>query len=812
MQQVLRPFRRHRLFAAINLLGLAIGLAGFLLVALYVLGEAKVDRFFSEPDRLYRVANTLNLPGRPPFVLRDSGANMAPILEREFPDVERAARLQPQTATFLKGSETLRVEIAWADPDLLKVLDLPLAMGDRDTALAKPDGLVLDPELARRLFGDANPLGRTVELEGGILMTVTGLMEELPAASHLTIEALAADAARGPASFDRQTAPSWSQGGAMTYLRLAPGADPEALRARLPDFAKRHATGLPPPDMMPNFLVLRLDRVSDIYLHAPAVNDMASGDAHILSILVGVALLILAIAIVNYTNLATALAMQRAKEVGVRKVSGALRRQLIALFLGESIGMALAATLLALGLVELLMPAFNALVERSLSLRAVLMPEFLVLLMATPLIVGFLGGLYPAVILSSHRPADVLKGRGASPGAGRLAAVLVVAQFAVSIALVIATLTIQRQVDHARTANLGYATDQLVFIGNLPHEDDRVLTLRRQLEEYPGFTAVTLSTIVPSQRNESISSVNVIGRDVPPGQEPMVSQWSIDLNFLETYRIPLIAGSGPPPDWSPAESRIDPEDGQPVEAANRYLLLTEEAVRRIGLGTPEQALGTQLAIGPDGPRFPSTVVGVTSDLRFRTARHAPEPMVLTFSETGHFVTVRLGPGDPRPHLEFLDRAVSAVFPEVKDVRRLFVDAQIENLYRAEAKQAQIFATFALLAILLASMGLFGLSALAAARRTKEIGIRRVVGAGVLDIVRLLAWQFTRPVLLANLLAWPVAWWLLSRWLEQFAVRIELGPTPFVLAMSAALVAAVATVTVHAVRVALAPPIQALRYE
>lgn len=812
MLTLLRPFRRQPLFAAINLIGLAIGLAGFLFVALYVRGETAVDRVFAEPDRLYRLANTLNLPGRPPFILRDSAPQVAALLAQDFPEVATVARLALEPAGLRRDADTLRVDMAWADPGILSVLDFPLAQGNAGTALSRPDGLILAPDLAARLFGGDDPMGRTVTLEDGAVLTVTGVFARMPAESHLAFEAMAADAARGAASFDRRPPEAWSQGGAITYLRLARGADVEAMRARLGAFVAARATGLPPPEIMPNFLVLRLDRVSDIYLRAAAMNEGRSGDARILSVLVGVALLILGIAVVNYANLATALAVQRAKEVGVRKVSGARRRHLVAQFLGESIGMATAATLLAVALVELLMPAFNGLVDRSLSIRGILTPELAPLLVATPVAVGLLGGLYPAFVLSGFRPAAVLKGRQGAPAANRLGAVLVVAQFAVSIALVIATVIILRQVEHARTAELGYATDQLVVVANLPSDTARLGTLRAELEAYSGFTSVTFSTIVPSQRSESVSSVEVIGRDLPPEQAPMVSQWDIALNFLATYDIPLIAGSGPPPGWSPAESRIDPEDGQPVQAAAPYLILSEEAVRRIGLGTPEQAVGAQLAIGPDGRQYPSTVVGVVGDLRFRTARHAAEALVLAFADVSHYVTVRLGAGDPRAHLETLDRTVAALFPEVNEVRRLFVDEQLERQYRAELRQAHVFATFAALAILLANMGLFGLTALAAARRTKEIGIRRVVGASMTDVVRLLAWQFARPVLIANLLAWPVAWWLMMRWLEQYTVRIDPGPAPFLLAGGMALAVALAVVAVHALRVALAPPVRALRYE
>ncbi|QJE73827.1 FtsX-like permease family protein [Aerophototrophica crusticola] len=795
MVHLLRLFRRQTLFTLINLVGLAVGIAGFLGVSLYVQGEYAVDRSFTAADRLYRVANTITLPGRGPMVTTMSAPEMLGPLLGRFPEVEAATRVRRQQVGLDQDGRVFEAALLWADANLFSVLDFPLRSGDPATALARPDGLVLSPTLARTLFGDLDPVGRTVSVKGGPVLTVTGVLAPVPE-SHLDFAAIAAEAALGPRSWSNWASESWSQGGASTYVRLRQGADPGRLRDGLTAFVEQFATGLPPKEWAPDFLRLRLDAVTDIHLKVKAVDDAKpGGDVGTLRLLVGVALLILGVAVVNYTNLATAQAIQRAKEVGIRKLAGARRRQLVLLFTGESVALALAGTILALGLVELLLPAFEGLVGRQLSAASLYAGPLLAVSLAAPLVVGVLGGLYPALVLSGYRPAEVLKGRAGPPGSGRLRSALVVGQFAISIALVVATLTVQGQVDHARGADLGFRQENLYVVGSLPDgPEGTAQTLKAEAARIPGVLSATLTSIVPANPSETISTVLVEGRR---NDEPaLMSTFTADRDFLATYDIPVTAGPGLPgqaPDW-------------------RYGLVSEAGARRLGFANPAEAVGTRYFFREEDSGNPTEIVGVIPDIRLRNAREGAEAMLFTIGPAADFLTVRLAPGDPRPAVEALSALVDRLFPGLERIWQGFLDDRIDSLYRNEERQARVFAVFAALAILLANLGLFGLTALAAARRTKEIGIRRVVGAGVGDVLRLLAWQFTRPVLLANLVAWPVAWWLLSGWLEQFTVRITLGPEPFIAAGTAALVVALATVSLHALRVALAPPARALRYE
>ncbi|MDZ5650358.1 ABC transporter permease [Nitrospirillum sp. BR 11828] len=801
MNHLLPAFlRRHALITLLNIAGLAVGIAAVILMLVYVVAELRVDRGFTAADRLYRVATTLTVPGQGTMLAAGSPPQMAAPLLAEFPEVEAATRVFQDQVVLKVGDRPFDVPLLWADANLLQVLDYPLARGDAATALSRPDGLVLSPELARRLFGDADPLGRVVQTRDGTPLTVTGVLARL-AETHLDFTAIAAEAARGPNAWARQTVDDWSQPTINTYVRLRPGVSVDAVRARLPDFLDRHNT-LPPQLLK---LALRLDPVGDIHLHVSALGDhKPGGDMAMLRILAGVAALILGVAVANYTNLATAQAINRAREVGVRKLVGARRRQLVALFLGEAMLLTLVATLLALALVELALPVFQDLLGRTWPTDVLRQGPLPFMIMLTPVIVGALGGFYPAMVLSGYRPGEVLKGRAQAPRAGRVRAVLVVTQFAVSIALMIVTLTVYRQVEHARAADLGYRADDLYTLGRLPSGDARAATLKAEVARIPGVRSVSLTSLVPANQSRAALSIRPPEGTAGAGRDQRVSlAWfMVDEDFIATYGATLVAGSGTPAGWKPGAARPD--------GATDYALATVEATRRMGYARPEDAVGRSFRFLDTDP--PTRIVGVLADMRFRSARERPEALLFTVGGDASFLNARLASGDQAAAVAAIDAVVQRLYPEVEHWRRGFAQDQIAALYAGEDRQAKVFALFSALAIVLANLGLFGLTALAAARRTKEIGIRRVAGARARDIAWLMTWQFARPVLLANLLAWPLAWWGLHRWLGQFAVRVDQGPGTFLAAGAVALAIAAATVAVHVLRLTLAPPAGALRYE
>ncbi|TWB43224.1 ABC transporter permease [Nitrospirillum pindoramense] len=794
--------RRQALTTLLNGVGLALGIAAFLLVSLYVAEEVGVDRGFTHADRLYRLGGAFDIGGQ--SIVMDSGpTDLALTVRQELPEVEAVTREEPDRVMLGEGSRFFEQHLLWADPNFLQVLDYPLERGDAATALARPDAVVVTRSLARTLFGDADPIGRTIQVRHGPVLTVTGVLAPIPR-SHLVFAAIAADAARGDQSWSKAKARPWNDvEGVLTYVRLAPGVSAATVAAGLPAYVKRH-TAPKTNEGGGNEIVLslRLDAVRDIYMGTKAIGSNGpGGDVDTLRILAGVALLILGVAIANYTNMATAQAISRAREVGIRKLVGARRRQLVLLFTGEAVLLATLATLAAVALMELALPAFQNLVGRELSLALLTHGNLLPLLLATPLVVGVLGGFYPALVLSGYRPGEILKGRAQAPGAGRVRAVLVVAQFAVSIALMVATLTVQRQVAHVQAVGLGYQPANLYLFSNLPTDTARAATLKAEVAHLRGVVAASLSTLVPADPSGSISVF-----DLPADTRSTlrraegIHSFAADEDFFATYGAQLVAGKGLPQGWKPAEGD---------QKAPRYAILTETAARRMGYKKPEDAVGERLLVNGETP---TEVAGVVADMRFSSARESDRPLMFLIKPSGRHLTVRLAAGDQRATVKALNAVVDRLYPDAEYLRRAFVDERIESLYQSEERQAWVFAAFGGLAIVLANLGLFGLTALTAARRTKEIGMRRVVGARVGDILRLLAWQFTRPVLLANLVAWPVTWWGLHQWLMQFTVRVDQAPLTFMAAGALALAVALATVAVHVIRVASAPPVGALRYE
>ncbi|MDE1150374.1 MAG: ABC transporter permease [Azospirillaceae bacterium] len=797
--------RRHLGFTLLNLAGLAVGIAAFLLVSLYVAQELSVDRGFTDAARLYRVGSQFNVGGQAIRMVYAPTDLPAALLE-EVPGVEAATRMESDRVMLGAADRFFEQHLLWADPNFLRLLDYPLERGDAATALARPDGIVVTRAAARGLFGDADPMGRVVQVKNGPALTVTGILAT-PPQSHLAFTAIAADAARGPKSWAHTAGGPWTDiHGAVTYVRLAKGVSAAAVAAALPAFVDHHNP--PNPDQAgaghQNLLSLRLDPVPGIYLHVKALGDLtAGGDVGTLRVLGGVAMAILGIAIANYTNMATAQAINRAREVGVRKLLGARRRQLLALFTGEAVALAAIGTLAALALMEVTLPVFQALVGRDVSLAPLTHGWLLPLLLVTPLVVGGLGGFYPALVLSGHRPAEVLKGRTQAPGVGRLRAALVVGQFAVSIALMVATLTVQRQVAHVQAAGLGYAPENLYVLSDLPGDAARLATLKAELRHLPGVLDAGYSNLVPAATSESLSNLSLAEDSRSTLREARgIATFTADEDFFGTYGARWVAG-GLPPGWKPA---LEGDAGVLL-----YAVVTEEAARRMGYARPQDAVGERFYA--DSARTQAIeVAGVVADMRFQSARQSDQPLVFVLKAGGDSLTLRLAASDQHATVDAVNAVADRIYPDADYLRRDFVDQRVAGLYAAEERQARIFATFSALAIVLANLGLFGLTALTAARRTKEIGVRRVVGAGVGDILGLLAWQFSRPVLLANLIAWPLAWWGLHHWLIQFAVRVDQGPGTFLAAGVIALAVALATVAVHVIRVAKAPPVTALRYE
>jgi putative ABC transport system permease protein len=826
----LRALARSKTYTFLNVAGLALGLAACLTILIYVRCEMSYESWLPQADRAFQLqqwtvsGDENTILGGQQMTSYISGARL-----RQLPQVEQVVYVgNAQPVVLQNGEGTISEHSVFVDGPLFDVLPLPFLRGDRRTALAAPGLMVLTRAEAVKRFGTIHAVGKTLSLVMAGETTdfrITGVIEDPPANSHLALSIVARIDPATNWGADSAFLTEWMPKNGWVYARLRPGATVEEVTRQMPVWEKRNI-----PDRMVggerfnpgNNVDWRLINVRDVHLGEAEGGKMKPGnDRSTLTAFAFVGLLILAMAMVNFVNLATARAGQRAREVALRKVLGASRRQLITQFLGESMLLTAAAMVIALALVEALLPWLNGFLELQMETSWLGSQGLLLPVIGLTLLVGVAGGLYPAFHLSRFQPARVLKANKSSAeaeGTGRLRNLLVVAQFAVSIGLIICTAIIYAQTEYARTADPGYRRDGIVQIGNvgrraiLPSLD----TLLAEMARVDGVTALGRSTI-------GIATFGMENMTVTaPGATESVEfeSYFVDAGLFDTLGIKRLAGrtfaEGQALDDSSLPS-LTPSDADIAAKARRgyNVVINRLAAQMLGYRDPRQAVGKTL-MGDDGDvetvgRTPITIIGVVENSRFRTIREPVAPMMFAWDRSRPtWLLVRYS-GQPSRVRADLERVWKRIAPDVP-FDATFADDIIGELYAPEAGRAKIFAAFSLLAVVIGCLGLFGLAAFTAERRTKEIGIRKVLGARTRDIVRLLVWQFSRPVLLANLIAWPAAWWAMRNWLNGFDLRIGLHPIYFAAAGFLSLAIAAATVMSHALKVARTHPIHALRYE
>jgi putative ABC transport system permease protein len=825
----LRNLARNRTYAVINIAGLTVGIAACLIVFLYVRYETNYENWLPDAERTYQLQQWVS-PGAQ--TLYPGGTQMTSYVSgqrlREFPQVEQvvyAGKFQP--VILQNGQGTVSEHFLFVDGPLFDVLRLPFLRGDPAGALRAPGTIVLTRTEALRRFGTLDVVGRTLSIVAGGGTTdyqINGVVEDPPRNSHLALSVVART--DFPTLYGSANAPfltQWMPKNGWVYVRLRAGANAGEIAEQMPAWERRNI-----PDEISGGqrsnpgtnIDWQLVNVRDIHLGAAGDGLRPINDRGTITALSVVGLLILALAIVNFVNLSTARAGQRAREVSLRKVLGASRRQLVVQFLGESLLVTTFATVLALALTELVLPAVSAFADADLRLHYLGEDGLLLPILLLVLLVGGAGGLYPAFVLSHFRPAAVLKANQSSAeaaGSGRLRNILVVVQFAVSIALIICTTVIYAQTAFARTIDPGFHRDGILQIGNIYRSAMQPVRERmlREIAAVDGVTSVGQSTI--GVATWGMNNMVVTRPGATEGVEFELHR--VDPGFFGTMGIPLVAGRSFSGQQAMDDSTVaNPGDDAAVAAmAHRgyNVVLNARAARQLGFADPSQAVGRTL-LADDGDvetvgRTPVTVIGIAGDSRFRSIRDAVPPTIFLYDRVQpSWLLVRYS-GNPSEVRARIEQVWKRIAPQVP-FEAQFSDDIMRDLYSGEDVRGIVFAVFAALAVMVACLGLFGLAAFAADRRTREIGIRKVFGATVRDIVKLLAWQFSRPVVIANLIAWPVAWWVMRNWLNGFDARIDLGPEPFVLAGLVALVIAVGTVASHAIRVARTNPIVALRYE
>jgi putative ABC transport system permease protein len=818
-----RNLVRHKLYGFINIAGLAVGLACAIFILLYLRDELSWDRWIPDSENLYRVESTFSLPGRDPDFFPVTPWPVVPTMQAEIPEVVAHTHVIPITTTAMVGDRQFPVTVNSVDPDFFQVIKLPLITGDPTQVLAKPTSLVVSEATAKKFFGDANPIGKTVLLAGPPgtqpdALVITGVLRDLPHNTHLVVapglEMIMPNTSKADRMPVQARLNSWLNVQGTGYVKLSPKADPDAVRAKLTRMLDKHID----VKTMMN-INLRGSQVLSLHLtpfhgvHLAPFGETQKGRLSTIYTFSAVAVLLLLIACFNYMNLATARAAARAREIALRKVMGARRAQLVVQFMGESILTSLVALALAVGIVEALLPVYNSFLARPITFNLLADWQFSLTVLAIAVGAGILGGIYPALLLSGFRPAarlgTAVSGVG---GSGLLRTTLVVLQFAISIGLGITMIVMFAQIRYARQVDLGFDRHNLIVLnGNGPIAPPSIESLAQTLAADPAIESVARSGATPFDGGINVASVSL-----PEKTEKLVLRVvPVNADFLKTYGIKVLAGrdfsrqmglDAPPPPPPPDPTKPPPPP--PTPPANRNILISATAARQMGF-TPQQAIGHVLNLENQGH---ITVVGVVGDANFDGMQRAMQPFMFFYApNVSRSITVRARPGRTQEALAAIDRTWKRFVPTTS-IQRHFQDENFDKLFADDERENTIFALFVGIAIFIACLGLFGLASFTAERRTKEIGVRKVFGARTRDIVRLLLWQFSIPVLVANLVAWPLAWYYLRDWLQGYAYRISLNPLYFLAAGVIALTIAWITVIAHTVLVARASPIRALRYE
>ena len=825
----LRSLMKNRTYAFINILGLAIGMAACLMILLFVRYEFSYDRDLPKASDIYQVQTWFKNPdtGEDGYGQMSTYTSQA-ALRKDFPQIESSVYVLSSEPVFYKdGQASSAKDYRYVDGDLLDTIPLPLVAGSKD-ALKQVNNAIMSESEATKRFGSTNVIGKTFTVisKGKMRdLRVMGIFKDIPKNSHFTANAIARIDFPSFFANEPNFLTCWGCNSGWVYVRLKPGADVSTIMAQMPAWEKRNI-----PDQNAGEARFNagdngdwhLVNVRDVHLGKAQEAAMAPGnDRTTITTFAVIALLILGMAVVNFTNLSTARASQRAREVALRKVLGANRRQLILQFIGESVIVTTLSMVIALCVVELLMPPFSAFLKADIQVRYLGADGILLPVVLLVLTVGILGGLYPAFFISRFQPASVLRANKSSaetPGSGRLRQVLVVGQFAVSIGLIICTAVIYTQTVYARTADPGYKRDHIIQVEELNRYQllDKGEAIAERARRVPGVDAVGRTNIGIATDNNNNTGLMLPGR-----KDPLtMGNYVVDAGFFDAMGLTLVAGrwfdDRRPRDDMSLPFPPDDASQRALAARGANVVINELAAKRLGFSNPADAVGkTYRAALVDNEigLVPVTIVGVVKDSRFRSIRQPLDPIMFLNARSGggHGQMIVRYHGDPEAVRRGLEQMWRGITTEVP-FNAKYSDDIIGELYAVEDARAKTFAAFALLSVVVGCLGLFGLAAFTADRRTKEIGIRKVLGARTRDIVQLLVWQFTRPVIIANLIAWPVAWWVMRDWLNAFDTRITLGPTPFILAGLLALVIAIGTIAAHALKIARANPINALRYE
>jgi len=783
-----RNLWKHRAFSAINLLGLSAGMTVCFLIFSYVRFESGYDAFHHNAGRIYRVVCDIKTPAE---TIRADGPAwpVGPNLQKQFPQIASAVRTVRSSLLVRTGDIKFQEENSmFADPAFFQVFDFPLLKGDPASALKEPFSVVFSESAAKKYFGAANPVGQTVLLaQKAWPVKVTGLMKDLPENSQFKADMIVSMTTETQnLNAGVEDSWEWSNYHPICFILLKPGTDPRALTRQFPAFMDKMEGAEMKKTRMASSL--SLERLQDVYLYSTRNGNKTVGSRNI-NLFSLIAVIVLLIACINFVNLTTARAADRAKEVGVRKVIGAAQTELAWQFIGESIFFCLIAFIITLGLTTLLIPEFNQLAGKTIIRNVVEHPSYIAVLFASVLAVGLLAGLYPALILSSFKPVAVLKSRfttGSNGNTVRKALVLV--QFTLSTGFIIATLVVYQQLKFMRSQDLGFTKDQLMVINT--EGDPKKLAFQQSLTGIKGVLSTSLASSVPATDDYTIDcEIENASGNLQPAN---LDSYFVDWDYVPQYNIKLVAGR--------AFSRDFATD------TTKAMLINETAAKMFGYHSPQDAIGRRFKqFDREGK-----IIGVMKDFHFHSLQQAIRPLAMRIEpDACYLVSVKVAAKDLPATLDAIQNKWRTIIPH-RPLLYYFLDEFFDKQYRSDERFGKLFLYFTILAILISCMGLFGLASYNTLQRTREIAVRKVLGASVQNIVRLLSRDFLLLVIVSFIVASPIAWWLMHQWLQDFAYRITIGWTILLGAGLLAIAIALATISLQSIRAAKANPIKSLR--
>ncbi|MBA3647370.1 MAG: ABC transporter permease [Chitinophagales bacterium] len=800
----IRNLLKYKFTSFINLFGLTVGLTCCLLILAFILNELSFDRYNKNAGQIYRVTRSFNnSEGIQELNLSSVAPPFGPLLKNDFPDIEDYTRLLPNGPTPFRYKEKIFNEPGswYADRSLFHIFTVNVLQGDPETALNDPFCVMLTPDEARKYFGSEDPMNKVMRLNNTNDLKVTGIYQPFPAAAHIHPEILISFPTLEDSSIYgiNNLLTNYGNNSFFTYIKLPENYPAEKIANQFPAFIDRHMKSKMHPELKQSkYTALSLQKLTDIHLRSHLDDEAEqNGDITIVYIFAAISLFILLIACINYMNLSTARSALRSREIGVRKVIGAQRGNLITQFLFESVLLSWTAMLCALLMTILVLPVLNQ-VTGQLSLPGLLRWWLMIVLFITPFIVGVLAGIYPALYLSSFQPIIALKGIF-KPGTGSISfrKVLVVVQFTISIILIISTAIVFRQLNYVMKTAPGFDKDQVVTMTYNYALDPSFEAFKSELLRHATIKDATRSSRIPTGRLLDDMGAQTISADSTVPVSAAIKYVAVDYGFIPTYGIKMVAGRNFSPEY--------PKD------TDNYIL-NEAAIKMLGWQNPKNAIGKAFKYG----NVEGKVVGVMKDFHFESMHQPIVPVILimgtpVIKKYYGSLSVKLSANNTHAGLNDLREAWNQFLPGFA-FDYTFLDNNFSRLYDAERKQEHLFTLFSIIAILIACLGLLGLSSFTILQRFKEIGIRKVLGASVSCIVRMLSYDFLKLVIVAALISFPIGWYAMNEWLKGFAYRTEISWWIFPVAALLASFIAFATISIQSIRAAISNPVKNLRTE